>query len=132
MLTREMKELKVKAFVGDDFRVVNANDIELPAAITEDKDIWTWHDKRKYMNYIQNIERIYDLLDPSKHLMEVVMELRKTDKDLANVMQNTLSIQHALPVQVTPDGRIQFSYDGRHRILAARELNADIPVRVVS
>ena len=115
-----------------DIRIISPNDVYIPKHIVTDKEFWNQHGstKKDYLEYIQNSETIYEQLNESLNGFENKQNFLKTNFDLFNLYVSLFDPGYILRLQEI-NGELYFTGDGRHRLLAARELNICLPAQII-
>ena len=100
--------------------LMRANDIVVPMIFPDINKFWKNHgyNKEYYLNLIQELYKIYDNIDIQK------LNFYDFTTSLFFTRMNVITVRYV-------DGHYQLATDGMHRSLAAQELDAIIPVRII-
>ncbi len=116
-----------KEFTDDNTRI-SASDIDMSDAMGMDNpNFWNHHSntKENYMDLASKLPEVQNRLENGEKLEDIY-----NDPKIGATANQYYNPDNMVCVEARPDGTYGFIDDGRHRIMAARELGYDIPVRV--
>lgn len=114
---------------NSDIRTINASEIDMSYAQGMGNDqFWNHHgnNKEEYMNLAERIPDVQRALNNGMSLDEI-----KKEPELKDTAEAYFDLNNMVKVEQQTDGSFSFVDDGRHRIVAAQELNLEIPVKVI-
>ena len=111
-------------------RTISAQSIDMSCAMGMDSpQFWNHHGNTKadYMALAEKLPAVQAGLAQGRTVDEL-----KQDPELRDCVSAYYDPDNMVKVMQTPDGGYEFEDNGRHRIMAAREMGYDIPVQVVN
>ena len=111
-----------------DIQYINANEIIMPNDIKNDPYFWKYVDgKEPYLELMKNIAELSNRIKNKTD--DEIQQMMIDNPKIRSLCAVAFNKRYALKIYES-NGKYYFGNDGRHRIIAAQELNIEIPVYI--
>ena len=130
---QRLNEWLAKQDTDGKYLFVDPDEIDMSRAFDIDKDyFWNHHGKSKddYRKMMEDSCVLYEAINNNADL-STLLSFRHSNRMACNFAYTFFDRRFAVTVNRDEAGELSISYDGRHRIMMARELGMPLPVRIV-